>query len=101
MALKLSMLVCFLISIFYRSETIYRMTIHRGILLTARYNGCPLTILMTRYDWVLLTILMPRYDWVLLTILAILFQQIISPLPAKPKGTIVLGSVCVSVRPSH
>jgi hypothetical protein len=62
--------------------SIYRMTIHRSILLTTRYT-VPITILMTRYDWVFLMILMPRYDWVLLTILAILFQQIIS-LVSKP-----------------
>ena len=29
---------------FVHSETIYRMMIHRGILLTARYNGCPYDI---------------------------------------------------------
>ena len=70
-----------------RSETIYRMTIHHGILLIKRYTvqWVPLTILITRYDWVLLTILMPRYDWVLLTILAILFQQIISLVPKTVK----------------
>jgi hypothetical protein len=29
------------------------------------------------------------------------FCFVVSPLPAKPKGTIVLGSVRPSIRPSH